>query len=91
MAEVKATTNEGTKFTEKEMERIGEFKASYDAVTVSYGQLQMEKLALSEQENKIIDKYNELRKEEKTFVKELSDKYGVGELNIETGVFIPQR
>jgi len=91
MAEVKATTNEGTKFTDEEMKRISKFKESYDAVTVSYGQLQMEKLALSEQENRIIDKYNELRSEEKVFVKELSDKYGVGEVNIETGVFIPQR
>ena len=88
MAEVK--TNEGTKFTKEEMDKVTTFKASYDTVTVSYGQLQMEKLALSESENKIIDKYNQLRDEEKVFVKELSDKYGVGELNIETGVFIPQ-
>jgi hypothetical protein len=86
MAEIK----EGTKFTEEEMKKINGFKETYDTVTISYGQLAMDQLVLDESEIKIKERYNATRVEEKAFVKELSEKYGRGELNLDTGVFIPQ-
>ena len=85
MADVK----EGVKFTEEEMEKINEFKGIYDTITISYGRLAMDKLVLEDTEKDIKTKYNETRIEEQKFVKSLSDKYGQGNLNMETGVFIP--
>ena len=87
MAEIK----EGTKFTEDEMKKVEDFRNRFNTVTVSYGQLAMDKLILEETESAIKDEYNKIRKEEKAFVKELSDKYGVGQLNLETGVFMPDK
>jgi hypothetical protein len=87
MAEIK----EGTKFTEDEMKKVEDFRNRFNTVTVSYGQLAMDKLILEETESAIKDEYNKIRKEEKAFVKELSDKYGVGQLNLETGVFMPEK
>ena len=87
MAEIK----EGTKFTEDEMKKVEDFRNRFNTVTVSYGQLDMDKLILEETESAIKDEYNKIRKEEKAFVKELSDKYGVGQLNLETGVFMPEK
>ena len=87
MAEIK----EGTKFTEDEMKKVEDFRNRFNTVTVSYGQLAMDKLILDETESAIKDEYNKITKEEKAFVKELSDKYGVGQLNLETGVFMPDK
>tara|TARA_R110000744_G_scaffold135942_3_gene245650 strand:+ start:5247 stop:5510 length:264 start_codon:yes stop_codon:yes gene_type:complete len=87
MAEIK----EGTKFTEEEMKKVEDFKNKYDTLTVSYGQLAMDQLVLDESEKQIKEEYKKTRSEEKAFVKDLSTKYGNGELNLETGVFIPQQ
>tara|TARA_R100001015_G_C4624832_1_gene183124 strand:- start:2043 stop:2306 length:264 start_codon:yes stop_codon:yes gene_type:complete len=87
MAEIK----EGTKFTEEEMKKVDDFRQRFNTVTVSYGQLAMDKLVIEETENTIKKEYDKIRKEEKAFVKELSDKYGVGQLNLETGVFMPEK
>ena len=87
MAEIK----EGTKFTEDEMKKVEDFRNRFNTVTVSYGQLAMDKLILDETESAIKEEYNKIRKEAKAFVKELSDKYGVGQLNLETGVFMPDK
>ena len=87
MAEIK----EGTKFTEEEMKKVEDFKSKYDTLTVSYGQLAMDQLVLDESEKQIKEEYKKTRSDEKSFVKELSTKYGTGELNLETGVFIPQQ
>jgi len=86
MAEIK----EGTKFTEEEMKKVEGFKNKYDTITVSYGQVAMDRLVLDESENQIRKEYNKTRAEEKAFVQELSKKYGVGQLNLETGVFMPE-
>ena len=86
MAEIK----EGTKFTQEEMDKVQGFKNKYDTITVSYGQVAMDKLVLDETEEQIRKEYNSTRVQEKAFVKELSDKYGVGQLNLETGVFMPE-
>jgi hypothetical protein len=83
-------TKEGTKFTEEEMKKISDFKDKYDTLTISYGQIAMDKLIVEESENKLKYEYSKTREEEKVFVKELSDKYGIGSLNMETGVFIPE-
>ena len=78
-------------FTEDEMKKVEDFRNRFNTVTVSYGQLAMDKLILDETESAIKEEYNKIRKEEKAFVKELSDKYGVGQLNLETGVFMPDK
>ena len=51
----------------------------------------MDQLVLDESEKQIKEEYKKTRSEEKAFVKDLSTKYGNGELNLETGVFIPQQ
>tara|TARA_R110001592_G_scaffold45053_13_gene144302 strand:- start:2425 stop:2685 length:261 start_codon:yes stop_codon:yes gene_type:complete len=85
-----AEAKEDKKFTKEEMEKVQGFKNKYDTITVSYGQVAMDKLVLDETENQIKKEYNITRDQEKAFVKELSDKYGIGQLNLETGVFMPE-
>tara|TARA_R110001592_G_scaffold176253_4_gene415771 strand:+ start:956 stop:1222 length:267 start_codon:yes stop_codon:yes gene_type:complete len=84
-----ATTKEGTKFSKEEMETVAKVKERYNEITVRLGQLQIEQNVLDEQKETVQDMYKEIRKSEIDFVQELSKKYGQGQLDLDTGVFIP--
>lgn len=77
------------KFSEEEMKQVNTIKETYDALTVQLGQLQLEQMMLEESKELITTEFNKVREEEKKFADELSKKYGNGQLNIETGVFVP--
>jgi len=89
MAQVKS--NEGTKFTEEEMEKISKIKVQYNESTIRLGQITIDKLLLEEEESSLAKQYREIRSSEIALAKELSNKYGVGNLDLETGVFIPAK
>ena len=87
MAEVK--TKEGKKFTDEEMKRVADIKRAYNDLTIKLGQLEIEKHVLKEQQDRLDSEYDIVRKDEVGFVKQLSEKYGVGQLDLDTGIFIP--
>jgi len=88
MAEVKS--REGKKFTEEEMKKVQEIKDKYNEVQINLGQLELDRILISEQREKLMTEYSEVRKSEVSYAKQLSDKYGLGTLDIETGIFIPE-
>jgi len=77
------------KFSEEEMKQVNTIKETYDSLTVQLGQLQLEEMMLTESKDGIILEFKKVREEEKTFADTLSSKYGTGQWNIETGVFVP--
>ena len=77
------------KFTEEEMKTIESIKKSYDELTVQLGQLNVEELVLNESRENLNKIFLGLRTKEKDFATSLSDKYGKGQLNLDTGVFNP--
>ena len=81
---------EPKKFTEEEMKKVNEIKTKYQEITVSLGQVELDRLLLEEQRAELNRQYKEQREIEAKYAKELSAKYGVGTLDIETGNFIPQ-
>jgi Na+/phosphate symporter len=87
MAEVK--TNEGTKFTEEEMKQVNEIKQQYNESTIRLGQVAMDRLLLEEEEKKLAAEHKAIRDKEMALAKSLSDKYGKGNLDLETGIFVP--
>tara|TARA_R110000782_G_scaffold101235_2_gene187899 strand:+ start:47 stop:343 length:297 start_codon:yes stop_codon:yes gene_type:complete len=87
---------EAVKFTEDEMKKISEFQKTYNGIQNTFGQLGMSKLRLQkDQENfdnieaQLIEKYSITQAEEKSFVDNITKKYGDGQLNMETGTFTP--
>ena len=76
-------------FTNEEIEKLRNLQARVNQTTVQFGQLAINKLKLEEAENMIKKQLSELEKEEINIAKSLSDKYGKGSLDIETGTFIP--
>ena len=79
------------KFTEDELKQVQNFQNSYGSIQNSFGQVKMTILRLEQQEMDLKENLNKLQVEEKKFLDGITDKYGQGTLNPETGVFTPDK
>ena len=77
------------KFTEEELTSLKTIQSKSQEATLKCGQLYLSKLRLEEQEKFLQNQIKELEQEESTIAKQLSDKYGKGSIDIETGEFTP--
>jgi hypothetical protein len=77
------------KFTNEEITQLRSLQAKFNNATVQFGQLKISQLKLEESEVVLKNALSQLEKEESTLAKSLTEKYGKGTLDIETGTFIP--
>ena len=77
-----------TKLTEEEMQSIKNTRNGFDEITVKFGQVEVEIANLSSTKEMLIKELSELKNTEREIVKNITEKYGDGELDINTGVFI---
>ena len=77
------------KFTEDELKQVQTIQRSYSSVQNQFGQLKLAQIRLDEQEVDLEEALKSIQSEEKTFLDGITDKYGQGTLNPETGVFTP--
>ena len=80
---------ESTKLTTEELEKLQEIQQKNAAVATELGNLEITKLQMEARKAEVIKFFNDLKEEEQDFGKELSDKYGVGSINLEKGEFTP--
>ena len=80
---------EEVKFTEEELTQVQNIQRSYQNVQNQFGQLKLAQIRLDNQEVELEDSLKQIQEEEKKFLDGITDKYGVGTLNPETGVFTP--
>lgn len=80
---------ENTKLTTEELEKLQSIQQKNNAVVNELGNLEITKLQIEGRKNEVVKYFNELKEEEQTFGKELSDKYGVGTIDLEKGEFVP--
>ena len=80
---------EEVKFTEEELTQVQNIQKSYVNVQNQFGQLKLAQIRLDEQEVQLEDALKQVQSEEKKFLDGITDKYGQGTLNPETGVFTP--
>jgi hypothetical protein len=80
---------ENQKLTEEELQKIGELQQKNNAVVAELGQIELIKMNVHARREAAEKYLAELREEEDTLGKELSDKYGSGSINLETGEFVP--
>ena len=80
---------EEVKFTEEELKQVQNIQTSYQNVQTQFGQLKLAQIRLDEQEVELKDALKQIQSEEKKFLDSITDKYGQGTLNPETGVFTP--
>ena len=80
---------EEVKFTEEELTQVQNIQRSYTTIQNQFGQLKLAQIRLDEQEVQLEDSLKSIQSEEKKFLDGITDKYGQGTLNPDTGVFTP--
>ena len=83
-------------FSEEEMKQLQDIQQGYVSIQAQFGQLKMAMLKLdeqakrmNEQEITIEENLKSHQDKEKKFLDGITDKYGQGTLNPDTGVFTP--
>ena len=84
------------KFTEKELQSLQELSTKSNEITNRFGQLAIAKInlekqseAVEEEEFKLHEELEALKKEEQETLQSITEKYGPGTLDPQTGVFTP--
>jgi len=84
-------TGEIQKFTPEELTSLKEFQTKMDGLIVQLGRISISRIKLNEQETEIKAYLKTTEEEEQKLASNLSDKYGKGSLDIETGTFTPTK
>ena len=84
------------KFTEDELKSVSDLQVKYNIVTNKFGQLAIAKLnvekqqeAIEEEEFKVHEELESVRAEEQEVLTGITEKYGPGSLNPQTGEYTP--
>ena len=81
--------NEPQKFTQEEINSLKGFQTRLDNIITQFGRINLSRIKLDEQENLLKGEVKKIENEERELAQKLSDKYGRGSLDIETGTFTP--
>ena len=81
--------SEEIKFTDEELKSLGDLQQAYQRITNSYGQIALAKHNLEEQEAAVKSEFENTRQQEQKLLNSITEKYGPGQLNPQTGVFTP--
>ena len=81
--------SEEIKFTEEELKSLSDLQQSYQRITNSYGQIALAKHNLEAQEAAVKSEFENTRQQEQKLLNSITEKYGPGQLNPQTGVFTP--
>jgi hypothetical protein len=78
---------EQIKVSEEEINKLKELQSNYETLTIQFGQICIEKINLEQLEYRLKEELMNSRKLEQELYDALQAKYGIGELNLETGLF----
>ena len=82
---------EEVKFTEEELAQVQNIQRSYTTIQNQFGQLKLAQIRLDKDEIQLEDALKSIQEEENKFLEGITEKYGQGSLNPETGVFTPNK
>ena len=77
------------KFTEDELKALQTLQNQSQLATLQFGQLYLNKIKLDEKETNLKNQLRQLEQEEAKIAQTLTDKYGKGTIDIESGEFTP--
>ena len=75
------------KLTDKELEVLKGYQLTQNQITFELGNLDIQKALLEGQRSAILEKLADLQEKSNKTAKELQEKYGEGNINIDTGEF----
>ena len=82
---------ESQKFTPEELEKVQDLQLKIQKITTQMGQLYMTKIRIEDQEKVLRAQLNSIEEEERNIAKDLTNKYGKGSLNTDSGEFTPTK
>ena len=92
-----APENQSITLTEGEMETLKEVMETYNQCSAAFGQVEVSKLnlvqqseALDGQRSSVEEEWKSNQTKEATFSRKLTNKYGPGSINPQTGEYTPQ-
>ena len=80
---------EDIKFTDEELKSTEEIRAIYAEITNRFGQISLTKYNLGKQEEQAHKDFETVRAQEQKVLNGITEKYGPGTLDPNTGVFTP--
>tara|TARA_Y100000015_G_C2333852_1_gene62560 strand:+ start:75 stop:407 length:333 start_codon:yes stop_codon:yes gene_type:complete len=87
---------EAVKFSEEELQSLQELQNTYAGISTQFGQLKVSKMnllrqldSLEQSEETLENAWEDNRKKETELVQSLTEKYGPGSLNPQTGEYTP--
>ena len=86
----KAKSAKPTKFEDKDLQILRELQQETDKIVYSLGQISIQRERLTQTENNLKAELLKIDQKEAELGKEYATKYGVGNVDIETGNFTPQ-
>ena len=93
-----AKKSKEVKFTQEELNSIEQLKNNYSSITNALGNLEISRIQtekrldmLSNEKLRLETQYEQIIQEENNLINTLTEKYGHGNLDINTGVFTPAK
>jgi len=80
---------ENKKLTQEELEKIQELQQKNQALISELGQIELVRLSVEQRRKNAEAFLDTLRKEEEDLAKGLSDTYGAGSIDLQSGEFVP--
>ncbi len=77
------------KFSDDELKQISDIRTAYAEITNRFGQIQLTKYNLQKQEELAEMDFESVKVKEQEVLKGITEKYGPGTLDPNTGVFTP--
>ena len=77
------------KFTEEELKSLQELQGTYNQITLAFGQLTLSRQALDEREEGLKTTLADTRNKYNELANVLTENYGTGSLDIQSGEFTP--
>jgi len=85
----KKAENKVIKLTEEEMNQLTQFRTNSELILREFGQISLLELQLEKRREAAEKTVEQNDQNQVTFSKALQEKYGVGNINLETGEFTP--
>ena len=81
-------TNESVKLTQEEIKQLSGLRTKTSELTFMRGQIGIAEDNIKRQLNELAEQFNELYKTEREISQDMFKKYGKGEVDLDTGVFV---
>lgn len=76
------------KLSQEELQELNQIQKQNDNITYSLGQVEVQKAILEGQKTSLLEELAKLQEKQNSIAKKLQEKYGDGNINLDSGEFV---